>query len=210
MKAVFWDLDGTLVDSEPVHFAIFKDMCEERGIGMSEVVYEDFVGVPAREIFRKILPRFGLGATVDQLFAEKIERYAARRDALKARPSAVETWRRLESLGFCQGVVSNADRLICQVNLAALGLNRPGLITVSRNDVLVAKPDPEPYLRGAYLAGVEPGDCVAIEDSPVGARAAVAAGMTTLFWPQTEGGKGPEGCLETADITAVDWDALRA
>jgi len=210
MKAVFWDLDGTLVDSEPVHFAIFKEMCEAYGIGATGVDYQDFVGVPAREIFQKILPQFAPGTTVERLFAEKVARYEEKRSSLLARPNALDVWRRLEAGGVCQGVVSNADRLICQVNLAAVGLARPGLISVSRNDVLEAKPSPEPYLRGAFLAGVRPEECLAIEDSVVGAQAALAASMKTIYWPQEDGETPPDGCLKTANIATLNWDALLA
>lgn len=210
MKAVFWDIDGTLVDSEPVHFAIFMEMCEAHGISAAGIDYDDLVGVPAKEIFGWILSRFRPGTTVEQLFAEKVARYQEKGASLSARPQALDVWRRIDAGGVCQGVVSNADRLICQVNLAAIGLSRPGLITVSRNDVREGKPDPEPYLRGAYLAGASPKDCVAVEDSAVGARAALAAGMTTVFWPQDEGQEAPDGCLAVRDLAAVDWDGLLA
>lgn len=210
MKAVFWDMDGTLIDSEPVHFTVFEELCADHGIAEGGVIYQNFVGVPATAILGTILHRFAPGTTVEGLFAEKVARYAEKRWSLRPRPQAVETWRRLEDRGVRQGIVSNADRLICEVNLNALGLARPGLITVSRNDVRVAKPDPEPYLRGAYLAGVEAGNCIAVEDSVVGARAAVAAGMTTVFWPQGDGGEAPDGCLQTADLATLDWGGLLA
>ena len=74
--------------------------------------------------------------------------------------------------------------MLVDANLAAAKLAKPGLVTVSRNDVLRGKPDAEPYLRAAYLLGVSPGDCIVVEDSVPGAIAGLAAGMTVIGWPE--------------------------
>lgn len=209
MKAVVWDLDGTLVDSEPLHFALTKDVCRAHGIRMTAASYRRFVGMTAPEIFRVVIRENGLDLNAADLVAEKAAGYARRSDLLRARPQAIETWRRLEALGVRQAVVSNADRLVCQINLAAIGLARPGLITVARNDVRVGKPGPEPYLRAAYLLGERPEDCVAVEDSPTGAASALAAGLTTLYWPQDMvEGPAPQGCLAVEALTDVDWPEM--
>ncbi|TIV56214.1 MAG: HAD family phosphatase, partial [Mesorhizobium sp.] len=71
---------------------------------------------------------------------------------------------------------SNSDRLIVDANLSAVGLVYPGMHTVSRNDVRQGKPHGEPFLRAAYLAGVDPADAVAVDDSVTGAMAGLAAG----------------------------------
>jgi len=83
-----------------------------------------------------------------------------------------------------QAVVSNSDRIVVNANIRVLGLEKPGFISVSINDVLNGKPHPEPYQRGAALLGVEPHQCIAVEDSPTGARAALAAGTRIIAWPE--------------------------
>ncbi len=69
--------------------------------------------------------------------------------------------------------------------LGLVGLTRPGSITVARNDVRRGKPDPEGYLRAAWLLEMAPADCIVVEDSPSGAAAGLAAGMVTLFVPHS-------------------------
>ena len=93
-----------------------------------------------------------------------------------------------------QAVVSNSDRLIVDANLRAVGIVEPGLKTVSRNDVREGKPDPEPFLRAAWLTGVDPADTFVMEDSYTGASAGLAAGMKTIFWPERPM-VGPPGAL---------------
>ena len=89
-------------------------------------------------------------------------------------------------------MVSNSDRLIVDANLRAVGLQYPGMKTVSRNDVREGKPSPEPFLRAAWLAGVDPAKSAVMEDSFTGACAGLAAGMRTIFWPEAPM-PGPDG-----------------
>jgi len=85
-------------------------------------------------------------------------------------------------------IVSNSDRMLVDANLRAAGLQVPGLVSVARNDVRFGKPRPEPYLRAAWLLGVDPSDCIVVEDSVPGARAGLAAGMTVIGWPEPHRG----------------------
>lgn len=73
--------------------------------------------------------------------------------------------------------------MLLEANLRALGLQDPQLVSVSANDVREGKPDPEPYLRAAWLLRVTPDHAIVVEDSPTGARAALAADMRVIAWP---------------------------
>jgi beta-phosphoglucomutase-like phosphatase (HAD superfamily) len=98
--------------------------------------------------------------------------------------------------------VSNSDRLIIDANLCAVGLVEPGLKSVSRNDVREGKPHPEPFLRAAWLTGVEPAETFVMEDSFTGATAGIAAGMKTIFWPERPMA-GPQGALVAGSAAEV-------
>ncbi|MBD0864207.1 MAG: HAD family phosphatase [Rhodobacteraceae bacterium] len=107
----------------------------------------------------------------------------------------IALWDGLRQRGIKQGIVSNADHMLLEANLKAPGRLRPRDITLSRNDVLRGKPEPEPYLRAAYLAGVNPENCLVLEDSLPGARAGLAAGMKTCLAPHA-----PKKDLEGARV----------
>ncbi|MEO1104800.1 MAG: HAD family phosphatase, partial [Pseudomonadota bacterium] len=91
------------------------------------------------------------------------------------------------------------------VNLARLQLTRPGLITVSRNDVVEGKPAAEPYLRAAHLLGVRPDEAIVVEDSNVGLAAGTAAGMRSVAvpWSQPHVGTAENRLASMDDLAAL-------
>ena len=193
-KAVFWDMDGTLVDSEPLHEAALVAALRSVGIAPPTDLHERVLGVAAWPVYEMLRDQFGLELPFDDWIVRKYDHYLPMAETLKPRPGAIEVFNQLRALGVEQAVVSNSDRLIVDANLAAVGLSYPGMHTVSRNDVREGKPHAEPFLRAAYLAGVDPAECVAVDDSRTGAMAGLAAGMKTFFWPEAPM-EGPPGAI---------------
>jgi HAD superfamily hydrolase (TIGR01509 family) len=202
-KAVFWDMDGTLIDSEPLHEEALVVALRELGIEPPPDLHERVLGVAAYPVYEMLRDEFGLGLPFDQWIVRKYAHYLENAPRLQARPGALEIFRDLKALGVIQGVVSNSDRLIVDANLRALDIHEAGMRTVSRNDVRDGKPDPEPYLRAAWLAGLDPEDCAVMEDSHPGSIAGLAAGMRTIFWPEVPGQPGPAGALNADSAEAV-------
>ncbi|RRI04465.1 HAD family phosphatase [Mesorhizobium tamadayense] len=193
-KAVFWDMDGTLVDSEPLHEAALVAALRSVGIAPPTNLHERVLGVAAWPVYEMLRGEFGLELPFDDWIVRKYNHYLPMAETLKPRPGAIEVFNELRALGVEQAVVSNSDRLIVDANLGAVGLVYPGMHTVSRNDVRQGKPHAEPFLRAAYLAGVDPADAVAVDDSVTGATAGLAAGMRTIFWPEAPM-EGPSGAI---------------
>ncbi|PBB97777.1 HAD family phosphatase [Mesorhizobium sp. WSM3862] len=193
-KAVFWDMDGTLVDSEPLHEAALVAALRSVGITPPTDLHERVLGVAAWPVYEMLRDQFGLDLHFDDWIVRKYDHYLPMAGTLKPRPGAIEVFNQLRALGVEQAVVSNSDRLIVDANLGAVGLVYPGMHTVSRNDVRQGKPHAEPFLRAAYLAGVDPADAVAVDDSRTGAMAGLAAGMKTIFWPEAPM-EGPPGAI---------------
>ncbi|MBN3724133.1 HAD family hydrolase [Burkholderia sp. Ac-20379] len=182
-RAVLWDMDGTLALSEPLHMRTLLAALAHHGVQAGDELHPLMFGQTGREVHRIVRERFGIEADFDGWSAFRAARYVAEAPQLIARPGALEVWHAVQAAGLRQAVVSNAGRMLLEANLNALGLQAPELVTVSANDVRRGKPDPEPYLRAAYLLEVPATDCVAVEDSPTGAQAALAAGMRVLGWP---------------------------
>lgn len=204
-KAVFWDMDGTLTDSEPLHEAALVAALKSAGIAPPPHLHERVLGIAAWPVYEMLRDECGLSLPFDDWIARKYEHYLPLVGVLKPRPGAIGIFRELKALGVAQAVVSNSDRLIVDANLGAVGLVYPGMRTVSRNDVREGKPHAEPFLRAAWLTQVDPADAVAIDDSVTGATAGLAAGMKTIFWPEKPGMKGPDGAL-----TVNSADELRS
>ncbi len=193
-KAVFWDMDGTLVDSEPLHEAALVAALRSVGIAPPVNLHERVLGIAAAPVYEMLRAEFGLDLPFDDWIVRKYDHYMPMAATLKPRPGAIEVFNELRALGVQQAVVSNSDRVIVDANLSAVGLIYPGMRTISRNDVREGKPHPEPFLRAAWLAGVDPSDAVAVDDSVTGATSGLAAGMRTIFWPEAPMA-GPPGAI---------------
>ena len=197
--AILWDIDGTLVDSEPLHEAALVNALDQVGLSPPPDFHQHLIGRDAREVHRWCRDHLGLDLPLRDWLRLKYRSYLAGADDLEPRGGAVDLFHRLRRQGLAQAVVSNADRMVVNANLDAAGLSDPGLVTISRNDVRDGKPGAEPYLRAAWLLRVAPERCLVIEDSITGARAGVAAGMRTMFWPETDL-VTPEGAERLSDL----------
>lgn len=183
VTAVLWDMDGTLVDSEAIAVDALAAALAEQGIAIADGLYEAVVGRSADAIHAWLAREHGLAVEPLAWELRKHHHYMAMASRLGGFADAIAAWRRLDTMGVAQAVVSNSDRAIVDVNLRAVGLARPGLVTVSRNDLRQGKPDPEGYLRAAWLLDAEIDRCVVVEDSHSGVAAGLAAGMATVFVP---------------------------
>ncbi|HYG89842.1 MAG TPA: HAD family phosphatase [Azospirillum sp.] len=207
LQAILWDIDGTLLDSEPWHQRATIAVCRTHGYELTDEQYAATLGIAFPEFYARLdaarpMP-VSFASWVDaitDLYIERIGEVAPREGAF----ALVEAF---AARGLRQACVSNSGRRVVEANLRFMGL--PHLaFGVSRDDVKNGKPDPEPYLLAAKRLGVPPEACAAIEDSPTGARAAKAAGMLTVAWPQHT-----HLVFEIADHIVthpgeVDWDAL--
>lgn len=183
-QAVYWDMDGTLVDSEPLHDLALSAALESVGIAPPADLHERVLGQAAYPVYEMMRDEFGVRLAFEDWIRRKYDYYLLHAVTLRPREGALEIFRDLQRLRIAQAVVSNSDRLIVDANLRAVGLVEPGMKSISRNDVREGKPHAEPFLRAAWLTGIDPAESVVMEDSFTGATAGVAAGMKTIFWPE--------------------------
>lgn len=186
-KAVLWDVDGTLADSEPTHFQSFLDASADLGIDLPHDFHARFLGQSDEAIHRWLVEHRGLTLSLDVWLHRRFSAYIEGSGTVGFHPLAREIWQRLDTAGVRQAVVSNADRMVLMTNLKRLDLIRPGFVSVALNDVRHGKPEPEPYLRAAHLLGLPPNAIAVVEDSGTGLRAGVAAGMTVFMMPWFDG-----------------------
>ena len=198
-KAVYWDMDGTLIDSEPLHERALTTVLKSLGITPPDDLHDRVVGIAAVPVYEMLRDEFGLKLPFDDWILRKYVYYMEHIATLKPRAGAVEVYRDLRAQGVPLAVVSNSDRLIVEANLRVIGVDRPGLKSVTRNDVRNGKPDPEAFLRAAWLTGIAPAETYVVEDSIAGATAGVAAGMRTLFWPQ-QPMETPPGAIRVSSL----------
>jgi HAD superfamily hydrolase (TIGR01509 family) len=208
-RAVLWDIDGTLLLSESMHFRALRHALATEGVEVPDEFHHEIVGRAAKVVYEKCRQSFGIAMSFSEWRRLKYSYYTAHAAEIVVRPGALEVWRMFERLGLRQALVSNSDRIVVNANIRVLGLEEPGFISVSINDVVRGKPDPEPYERAATLLDVSMDQCIAIEDSPTGAQAALASGAQTIAWPEDRTLDFPPGIHPVADLEPAVKELLR-
>ena len=177
--ALLFDLDGTMLHSDPIHIAVFADMMAERGLTVDEAFYmTHFHGRLNEDIFAEFLPDEpdpkGLSVAKEAEFRRRLPR------PYPAMPGLSALVDRAEAEGWGLAVVTNAMRPNAEAMLEAIGLAGRIETVVIGGELARAKPDPLPYQIAMETLGVAPDRAVAFEDSPSGLRAAHGSGAYTI------------------------------
>ncbi|HET7477297.1 MAG TPA: HAD family hydrolase [Dermatophilaceae bacterium] len=208
--AVLWDLDGTLVDTEPYWMASERSLVEEHGGVWTDEHAHQLVGNDLLVSARYIRDHADIDASpleiVHLLLARVISAVAQH---VPWRPGARELLFDLADAGVPCALVTMSWRSLVDVVVAALPAGAFTAI-VTGDEVDHGKPHPEPYLAAARLLGVELARCVAIEDSPPGVASAVAAGVPTVAVPHAVPVPQMAGAVQIGSLTGVGpWDLTR-
>lgn len=188
-KAVVFDNDGLLLDTESVWTRAEQDLFERRGLEFTPANKRELVGTSA-EIAGGILEqRLGEPGRAAVLIEELNELVVAELEhGVEAMVGARELLHALKQRGTPIGLVSNSPLVFVRRSLEIAGFHDRFDVVLSAHEVAAPKPAPDPYLEACRRLGVEPGpDVVALEDSPTGVAAARAAGLTVIGVPSLEG-----------------------
>jgi HAD superfamily hydrolase (TIGR01509 family) len=188
-QAVIFDLDGLLVDTEPLHRRVFNATLARHGF-----VYEiqdeefgcEFVGISQRENSEYLIARFGIRASADELTRDhraEYERIIADPKNLMLMPGAAILIDELQRRGAAMAIASGSPRSQVEAILRGLGVAALFRAIVTGSDVMNGKPAPDVYLRACAELRVDAARCVALEDSAAGAAAAKAAGVRVIVVP---------------------------
>ncbi|HVK81861.1 MAG TPA: HAD family phosphatase [Verrucomicrobiae bacterium] len=180
-KAIVFDLDGTLIDSEALVRESHFHAAEALGYTMSEAQFLSLVGMHREANDLQLKAYYGDDFPLER-FIETTRAFVGDRSApLKA--GALELMDTLDGLGLTYGLATSSRRPWVERHFNTYKLNERFRAVVTRQDVINGKPDPEPYLKASELLGFAPSDVLAIEDSHPGVRAAHAAGCMTVMIP---------------------------
>jgi len=202
--AIVFDMDGTLLDTELVFRDIVYDVSAGLGFEMTETIHFAMVGSSHETTNRLLVEAYGVTfpyAMFDQqcraLMKEKMSL------AVPVKAGVHELLAELKARRIPTAVATSSRSPHAIGHLGAAGLLEAFETIVTRDDVTNPKPHPEPYLLAAGRLGVDPRNCLAVEDSHAGVRAAHAAGMQTIMVPDLV---GPSD--EIRDLCAAVLDSL--
>jgi HAD superfamily hydrolase (TIGR01509 family) len=178
---VVFDMDGVLLDSEPLHYGVAARVLAAEGYTLDDELYRTFTGRTAEAMWEDLHLRFSLPKPREAyLDAYDVGVLAALAEPLTPAPGARELVHRLVERGMPIALASSSQRVWIQATLRGLGLDGVFPVIVSGQDVVRGKPAPDIYLLAAAGLGQPPERCVAIEDAPAGVASARAAGMDVV------------------------------
>jgi len=205
--AVLFDMDGVLVDSTPAVARVWTGWAFEHGLNPDEVVRRAH-GRPSLATIIELLPNGDHQAENRELERREIEDIAD----VVALPGALDLLQTLPESRWT--IVTSASRRLAEVRLRAAGLPLPKHL-VTASDLKRGKPFPDPYLKGAEILGVEPVECVVVEDAASGVRAGKGAGARVLGLLTTSGEEellsaGADWIAENLSALSLDAQARTA
>lgn len=210
-KACIFDLDGVIVDTVPAHYVAWKAMADELNIPFDEEENEHLKGVSRVDSMKHILALGNLEKTEEEVLAFIVRKNEIYVDIIASMtpadilPGVLDLINLLKANGIAIAIGSSSKNT--PTILKAVNLDKTFEVIVDGSDVVNSKPDPEVFLKGATRLGVDPSECVVIEDAISGVEAAKRAGMKCI-------GVGESSVLSAdiviSDLSSVDIEFLKA
>ena len=205
LSAILFDLDGTLANTDPIHYQVWQEILAEYGIECDREFYrENISGNTNERLIARVLPQLSPEAA-KQLAIDKEAQYRAKAPTLQPTPGLERILELTERVPLKRAAVTNAPKENAFHMLQALDLTETFPVVVLAADAPPGKPHPAPYLLGLKKLGVNAKNAIAFEDSPTGIKAAVAADIYTIGITSTHEPELLQQC--GADMVIEDFNS---
>lgn len=184
LKGVIFDMDGLMVDTEPLHYEAKKAICLKYGTEFTEEDNKKFGGMKDIEEARLIVTHFGLSVTPEEFTVQKQAVVAQLlQTGIQARPGLFEVLKFFKEQGMVMAIASNSTPSEIGTIVDALGVREYFSVLCSADEVTLGKPAPDLFLIAAQKLQLPPDNLLVLEDTPIGVKAAVAAGIPSFAVP---------------------------
>jgi len=201
-------MDGVLIDSEPFHLIINKRIFGELGINVSVKEYQTFIGTTHEYMWSSLKEKYGLPQSVAELVhmqASGITEYL-KNEKVEAIKGVIDLLYLIKKENIKTGIASSSPKEVIELVINKLGISNYFRAIVSGEDLEKVKPAPDIFLEAARLLDTEPLNCVVIEDSEKGIKAAKAAGMKCVGFQNYNTG---DQDLNKADLIVDEYNSLK-
>ena len=200
IKAVIFDMDGTLLDSEPVWLKTDLAVVAAYGGFMTPEEHDQYIGMGAKDFIPLLREKYNIQASYEEILAFQLKTVLElARTEIVAFPEMVKFARWAKGKGIATAIASGSASEVIEEMCGFAGIRELFEHRVSSHEVEKGKPWPDVFLETAKRLGIEPEHCLVIEDSPLGVEAARRAGMSCAAVPDPVS-TDPKGYLESAGI----------
>jgi beta-phosphoglucomutase family hydrolase len=208
IKAVIFDLDGVIVESENTHVEAEKQTLLKYGVQISTEELRRYTGTTAKLMFSELIKKYNLNTTFEEMFSEKEEIFfkLLEEDA-KPTKGVVEFLEELKKRNIRLAVGSSSNKKLIDYVLNKLNIRHLFDCVVGAEDIVHSKPNPEIFLKAAAKLGLSPAECLVIEDAELGVEAAKRARMKCVGYKNPNSG---DQDLSKADVIVDDFSKINA
>jgi HAD superfamily hydrolase (TIGR01509 family) len=199
IQAILFDLDGLMVDSEPLAKQAWRVLLARYGHSLDQGTIQDLFGLRSADSARLVQERFSLPLSAEQVASQQKEifRSLLQEDTLRTMPGLSDLLQAIDARGLIRAVATSSGRDWAAFALDAIGAGQGFAAVITSDLVRNGKPAPDIYLAVARALSLPPEACLALEDSPAGVQAAKAAGMRCVAVPNE--------MTAGMDLSAADW-----
>jgi HAD superfamily hydrolase (TIGR01509 family) len=205
LKAIIFDMDGVIIDSEPLHFKLEKELLEELGGKINKKEHEAFVGTTDYYMWKTFKGKFNLKYSVEEMIKIKKERFIENIHKIELVDNFYEFMLKMYEEGFLMGLASSNNKNAVDAIVKKFQLDKYLKFIISGEEVSKGKPNPEIFLTAAKKMNVKPSECLVIEDATNGITAAKSAGMKCIGLKSSNSGNQD---LSKADLVINNFNEL--
>ena len=180
IKAVIFDMDGVIADTQTIHNETNAEILQSYGIPLSSKDMSKFAGIPNKKTFADLFKKYNVNADVDKAVSEKWDLIKEKTKVIKAIPGVLDFIQKLYSNKFKMAIASSSPADFIDHVLLSLKIKDFFTIIINGDEVKKGKPSPDIFLKAAKKLKVKPLDCLVFEDAPAGIQAAKNAGMKCI------------------------------
>lgn len=181
IKAVLFDMDGLLADTENLNIEVAIKICKGLGIDLTLEEQQNCVGVTSLKFYKELFEKRYVNFDIQEVLKKHFEAYEkSLKTNLKTYPGAQTSPKKLKAQGYKLALVSGSTKSQIDIVLKRLGLKNSFDVVVSADDIIYSKPDPQGFLMAAKSLQISPQECVVLEDATTGVTAAKKAGMKVV------------------------------
>jgi len=190
LKAVIFDMDGVLIDSEPLHFEVDTTVLKSLNLELEPNYLEQFVGFTTPAMWTAIKSQFSIERSLEELISlqSKTKLAYLKKSAYGPIEGILDILEELEIYKIPIGIASSSPRIFIEAVIDKIGVSDYFSVWVSGEEVEKSKPEPDVFFKCAQVLGIEPENCLVIEDSRNGTIAAKKAGMKCIGFQNVNSG----------------------